>query len=388
MINEKQIKECCGCTACESICTQNAIQMKQNKEGFFYPVINENKCIDCGLCTNVCQKTIKTSPNYPIETYAAFSKNEKIRLISSSGGIFGSIADYCLKNGYFVYGARFNESFEVIHAKVNKDIESFYGSKYVQSNLKNVYISIENELKDGNKILFIGTPCQVLGLNNFLNQKNCIKENLLLLDFVCHGVPSPLILKKYLLELEKEYNSKIRKVSFRNKTYGWNLFSLKIEFYNNKTYIKNLKEDIYLQGFLKNLTLGESCYKCKANNFRSNSDITLGDYWGVEKILKDSNYKNDKGVSLLLINTLKGKKLINDLSNKIEKKDINLQDAIKYNPCIIKSVKRNKHRNNFFYNINNKKISVTSLMKSYTQITAKEKIVIRIKQTIKNILEG
>ncbi|NZA40105.1 Coenzyme F420 hydrogenase/dehydrogenase, beta subunit C-terminal domain [Eubacterium callanderi] len=388
MINKIQIKECCGCTACKSICPQNAIQMKQNKEGFFYPVINENNCIECGFCTKVCQKTIKTSSNYPIETYAAFSKNEKIRSISSSGGIFGSIADYYLKNGYLVYGARFNESFEVIHAKVNKDVESFYGSKYVQSNLENVYISIKNELKDGKKILFIGTPCQVLGLNNFLKQKNCNKENLLLLDFICHGVPSPLILKNYLLELEKKYNSKIRKVSFRNKTYGWNLFSLKIEFYNNNTYIKNLKEDAYLQGFLKNLTLGESCYKCKANNFRSNSDITLGDYWGVEKFLKDYNYNDDKGVSLLLINTLKGKKLINILSNKIVRKDINLQDAIKYNPCIIKSVKRNKKRNKFFNDINNKKISVTSLMKFYTQITFKEKITKHMKQTIKNMLEG
>ena len=143
-----------------------------------------------------------------------------------------------------------------------------------------------------------------------------------------------------------------------------------------------------LQGFLKNLTLGESCYKCKANNFRSNSDITLGDYWGVEKFLKDYNYNDDKGVSLLLINTLKGKKLINILSNKIVKKDINLQDAIKYNPCIIKSVKRNKKRNKFFNDINNKKISVTSLMKFYTQITFKEKITKHMKQTIKNMLEG
>jgi polysaccharide pyruvyl transferase WcaK-like protein/coenzyme F420-reducing hydrogenase beta subunit len=346
-------KTCSGCGACAAVCPSKCIKMEESKEGFLYPNVDYTKCTDCGLCRKVCIVNQKIESKSFKTAYAAMNKNDEIRLNSSSGGVFDLLAKYTLNNKGVVIGAAFNEHNEVCHIIIDKikDLNKLYGSKYVQSNLKNTYIETKKYLEEGKEVLFSGTPCQIFGLKSFLSKKY---DNLLTVDFVCHGVPSPKIFKKYCEFLEKENNSKITEINFRNKSKGWKLSSSKYVFANGKTLVENSNENIYMKAFLNNLSLRESCYNCKIKKLVSGSDITLADYWGVEKV--HEKLDDNKGTSLVIINSPKGGLVFDEINCELNFLETNFDVAASYNRCVNESVSPHPNRSQFFENIDNNNI--------------------------------
>lgn len=316
MIQIKDKADCCGCTACASRCPKNAITMEPDTLGFKYPKVDLDKCIDCGLCEKVCAFNDNYDKSLNLkepEIYAARHKDIHEIETSRSGAAFIAISDYILENGGIVYGVGYKDHFRVAHkrATTKEERNEFKGSKYVQSDLDGIFRQVKEDLKQGNTVLFSGTPCQTAGLNSYIGKK--FRENLVLVDIVCHGVPSPYIWQDYLTYLENKYKSKIIKVNFRDKSrIGWSGHIESFVFAN-----KNKVElDVFKYLFGKNIMLRSSCGSCVFTNFNRPSDITIGDYWGWEKISKDFNNDN-KGCSLLFINTIKGQILLNNISNNL-----------------------------------------------------------------------
>lgn len=316
MIQIKDKADCCGCTACASICPKDAITMEPDTLGFKYPKVDLDKCINCGLCEKVCAFNDNYDKSLNLkepEIYAARHKDIHEIETSRSGAAFIAISDYILENGGIVYGVGYKDHFRVAHkrATTKEERNEFKGSKYVQSDLDGIFRQVKEDLKQGNTVLFSGTPCQTAGLNSYIGKK--FRENLVLVDIVCHGVPSPYIWQDYLTYLENKYKSKIIKVNFRDKSrIGWSGHIESFVFAN-----KNKVElDVFKYLFGKNIMLRSSCGSCVFTNFNRPSDITIGDYWGWEKISKDFNDDN-KGCSLLFINTIKGQILLNKISNNL-----------------------------------------------------------------------
>ena len=290
--------------------------MEPDTLGFKYPKVDLDKCIDCGLCEKVCAFNDNYDKSLNLkepEIYAARHKDIHEIETSRSGAAFIAISDYILENGGIVYGVGYKDHFRVAHkrATTKEERNEFKGSKYVQSDLDGIFRQVKEDLKQGNTVLFSGTPCQTAGLNSYIGKK--FRENLVLVDIVCHGVPSPYIWQDYLTYLENKYKSKIIKVNFRDKSrIGWSGHIESFVFAN-----KNKVElDVFKYLFGKNIMLRSSCGSCVFTNFNRPSDITIGDYWGWEKISKDFNDDN-KGCSLLFINTIKGQILLNKISNNL-----------------------------------------------------------------------
>lgn len=352
-------KRCSGCYACYNICPQNAIEMKQDKEGFYYPYIIQNKCIGCGLCDDVCpnqHKNINIS-DITSEVYGAWSKSEEIRLNSTSGGIFSELAINILDNNGYVCGAKYNEEFMVEHYIIRKkdELDKIRQSKYVQSSLGFIYRSIEKYLSSNKYILFCGTPCQCSGLINYLDIKKINRDKLLVVDFVCRGVNSPKVYRKFLDELENIYKSKVKKVWFKNKEYGWNRFSTRIDFENGKVYLEDRKSDIYMRGYIeKNLYMRPSCSECNYKSSQRTSDITLADFWGIK--MNNSSLDTDKGTSLVIINSNKGKEIWKNILQRIIYEDKRLEDATKGNVCLYKPIEHSKERSELMKEIDNMNI--------------------------------
>lgn len=290
-------KKCCACEACKNTCPKHCILMMEDKEGFLYPKVNTVDCINCGLCEKVCPVLHQTEKRTPVAVYAAKHDDDDVRLSSSSGGAFTFFAEKVIDDGGVVFGARFNEKWEVIHdyTETKEGLRYFKGSKYVQSQIGDTYQQALLFLQKGRKVLFTGTSCQIAGLKYFLHKDY---DNLLTIDVICHGVPSPKVWKKYLNEVLPDADSRITGISFRDKKYGWKNFSLRIEL-NNKSYIKKYSSDLYFSLFLSNITLRPSCYFCPAKSGKSCSDITLGDFWGIENISHE--FDDDKGCSAILV---------------------------------------------------------------------------------------
>lgn len=326
---DKKIKknECCGCSACNNICPLECITMKSDSEGFWYPEVDYAKCIKCQKCIKVCPAVNKPSTENTLknaQVVAAYSKNEEIRINSTSGGMFSEIAKYILNNKGKVFGARYNENHLVEHYKIEdiSQIEILRQSKYLQSDILKTFKEAKEELNIGNIVLFAGTPCHIAALKNFLGKDY---ENLLTIDFLCRGVISPDVYKQYLKSLEKKYKSKIKKVIFKNKTFGWHRFSTKVIFENGEEYIKDRYTDSYMRGYLeRNLYLRPSCYECQYKTLPRYSDITLGDFWGIEKIKK--HLDQDKGTSIFMINTNKGKEVFEKIKENLIFEEMKLED--------------------------------------------------------------
>lgn len=341
MILFTQKDECCGCTACEHICPEHAIKMTADEEGFLYPQINAEQCIECGLCKKVCafQNGYDTSNNFDIPfVFAVKHKNPDERLTSRSGGMFIAVSDYILNKGGVVYGVGYAEHFRVIHKRATtpEQRNEFKGSKYVQSDLSKIFQQVKADLINGIPVLFSGTPCQTAGLNSFLGKIN--KKNLWICDIVCHGVPSPLIWKDYIDYIEKKHNDSIEKVDFRDKEFGW---SSHIESFIFKKRNDKITLKTFTDLFYQHIILRPSCGKCKYTNFIRPSDITLADFWGIEKVSAEFNADN-KGVSLVLINTPKGKDIFEAVNSDLVYLESNITDCLQPNlqhPSIF-SIKR------------------------------------------------
>lgn len=384
MIEIKKKDKCCGCYGCANICSKACISMKVDNEGFWYPNVDIYKCINCDLCVNVCPviNSMKNN-NVEIKAFACKNTDENVRFKSSSGGVFSLLCEYVIKLGGVVFGASYDENFDVRHtfAKKLEECEQFRGSKYVQSKIGDTYKQAKKFLEEGKIVLFSGTQCQIKGLNLYLIKKYV---NLITVDVVCHGVPSPKVFKKYKDSLITRYNGEIKDIRFRDKGKGWREFSFISEFDNGKVYSKTLKEDIYMKGFLSDLYLRPSCYSCTAKNYRSGSDLSLADYWGVEHIHPE--FYDDKGVSLITINSQKGLEIFRIISNNMEILETDLDYVISHNPALIKSVKYNRKRVKFFKEIEKRKFedALTITLKCSTFKKIKNKINYEILKIINN----
>lgn len=370
-------KECTGCGACSNICPKHAITMQADEEGFKYPKIDKEKCINCNLCEKVCPvlNRPKTNTKEPIDVLAAYTKNEEERILSSSGGIFFELSSIILSKQGVIIGAGYDEQFNVVHKIINnkEDLKELQGSKYVQSDTKNTYKEAKEILENGTEVLYVGTPCQIAGLKSFL-QKDY--NNLYTCDLVCHGVPSPKVWQKYL----SEYDGQIQSCYFRNKDDGWNCFSMKIVFENNKFKRFKMTKDDFIRLFLNNYTLRPSCYDCKFSKIPRIADISLGDFWGVEG--KYAEFSDDKGTSLILVNSEKGQELLENIKDKIiYKENCDLDYAIKCNPCICGSVKEPEKRKEFFNDLD--KMKIKQLANKYL---TKQSLISRIYGKVKRII--
>lgn len=370
--------ECCGCHACYSACPKNAIEMIVDENGFKIPKINQNLCINCGKCNRVCPIKNKIDTENESMAYAAYNKDIDTRLNSSSGGIFSLLAEYILSQDGVVFGARFNEKFEVVHDYITKkeDIPKFQGSKYVQSSIGNSYKDAKKFLKEGKYVLFTGTPCQIAGLLKYLDNSY---DKLYTQDFICHGSPAPRVWSQYLKYQKSLNKMDIKRINFRNKKNGWGAFSMSID-YDKSEYNKIHDEDCFMKAFLSDLCLRDSCYNCKLKGKNRNSDITLADFWGIDNVLPELN-KDDLGISLVIINSSKGKKIFNELKDIFFKK-VNLKEAVYSNPSYNKSANKPKNREKFLNEIykNDFEICVNS---NVPKISVLKKILWKI-QRIKN----
>lgn len=323
-LDTKKNEDCCGCRACEHICKYNAIQMYENKEGFLYPKINETICVNCGICRKVCPFNADIKNSDINEIYAAQNKNIDMLEKSSSGGMFVLFAEHILNNKGVVYGCTFNDDFVVNQTMAINRIElsRMHGSKYVQSDTQKSYKKTKEMVDQGMQVLYSGTPCQIAGLKLYL-RKNY--DNLLTVDFLCHGVPSPKLFKNYLNSIEKKRKGKVIKFSFRDKSKkGWGIVTSYIinKDGKEKKYYENGNINSYSYGYTKGYFNRQCCYNCPFKGSNHYSDITIADYWGVRNYHPDLNA--EKGVSILMINTIHGRKSFEEIYSKmiIEKTDI------------------------------------------------------------------
>ncbi len=315
MIQVQDKRECCGCTACASICNHEAIHMQVDEMGFKYPVVDISKCVECGLCEKVCafQEHYDTASNFQEPfVYAVRHKNNKEIKTSRSGAMFTALSDFIFERKGIVYGVGFADHFRVVHKRITnrEDCKDLKGSKYVQSDLTDIFRSVKKDLADGFPVLFSGTPCQTSGLHSFLGKKEW--ENLYLCDIVCHGVPSPKVWADYLEYVETKENRLIEKVNFRDKERGWKAHFESFVFQGGKKIITRTFTDL----FYKHLILRPSCSSCKFTNTRRPSDITIADFWGWEKAVPGFN-DDDLGCSLVFVNTPKGDQLFKHILPEI-----------------------------------------------------------------------
>lgn len=389
IINEKLEQEnltCCGCTACYAICPKGAITMQEDSEGFKYPAIDKSKCIDCGLCCKVCPLDKKLENVIaPAASFACTAKDENFAKQSSSGGVFAILANMYIKEQAVIYDAAFDDNLNVCHIRADKkdELKSLYTSKYVQSDMGNAFRQVKGDLDNGKKVLFAGTPCQVAGLKSYL-QKDYL--NLLSVDFICHGVPSPLVWQRYIIAMEKKLNNKITEISFRDKKDGWKNYYFKLSTANGDVFYEKHGENIYMKGFLKDLYLRPSCYDCKFKTLHRASDITLADFWGIEKIIPEINV--EKGVSLCWASSEKGDTILDKALKQTIYEQVDLNEAIKHNPSAITSVKRHKNRNKFFEDISKSDIDIISLIeKYYDNRSLRKRLSYKLRTKIKSLFK-
>ena len=384
MIKIDNKQNCCGCHACLNICPKNAISMKMDEKGFLYPEVNKDKCIKCCLCLKACPIISKKENNKfdsEVNAYACYNKNDEERLNSSSGGLFVLFAKEIINRNGVVFGATLDNNNKVIHDHCQKidDLKKFMGSKYVQSTIGDSYKKVKEFLIKDKYVLFTGTPCQIEGLKKYLKRDY---DKLYTQDIICHGVPSPLVWEKYKKHRKEKDNNTPKNISFRNKDDGWKLFNMKFT-YEKSCYKKNQTEDLYMKAFLKNTILRDSCYNCSFKKKNRVSDITLADYWGVENVHPELN--DNKGISLLIVNSEKGNELFKNISKYLIYKKTDLNTAIKYNPSYINSVNSDPNREVFFNNL--EKMDFEDLVKKYTQKNPwYRRLLGKIKRIIKKIL--
>lgn len=381
MIDIKDKSKCSGCHSCYNICPKQCITMKEDQEGFWYPEVDVEQCIDCGLCEKRCPILNDMKIDNQPQAYACYNKDESIRKESSSGGVFTLLASLVIEKGGIVYGASFNNENMVEHIEIDNanDLNKLRGSKYVQSKIENTYSKVKDYLNQERLVYFSGTPCQIDGLLAFLNKRY---DNLILQDIVCHGVPSPKVWKKYLEQFNIEEDAKI---SFRDKSTGWDSYSFTIDQKEKFTQLSSQNE--YMKVFLKDLCLRPSCYDCHSKSLHRNSDITLADFWGIKNICPEL-YDN-KGTSLVFINSKKGKELFENIKQDIEYKEVNIEDASKYNPSSYKSVSMPDKRNKYMENIFNNDFNKYSKKYTKTPLILKVKIIISIcLHKVKKIIKG
>ena len=386
MIQIKYKKDCCGCAACVAVCTRNAITMQPDALGFLYPVVDKDKCTECGLCDKVCAFNDNYDKSLNLEqpiAYGARHKDMDEVATSRSGAAFIAISDYILENGGVVYGAGYTDHFRVVHkrAATKEQRNEFKGSKYVQSDMTGVFRQVKEDLRNGLTVLFSGTPCQTAGIHSYVGAK--LRANLFLVDIVCHGVPAPYIWRDYLIYLEKKYKSTICGVDFRDKNkFGWVAHRESFKFAENK----DTDADTYTYTFYKHIMLRHSCGTCKYANLQRPSDITIADFWGWEKTDPKIN-ADDKGLSLILCNTNKGQEIFDTIMEEMTYVKVELKNCMQ--PNLQYPTKPHPKRMTFEHDYEKKGFEY--VMKKYGNLGWRYKArkhISRIKKVVKHIIKG
>ncbi len=342
MIDIRNKKECCGCHACMSVCPERCIRMVADEEGFLYPQVNTSLCVGCNLCEKVCPVIHQHQPRMPLKVYASANKNLSVRMDSSSGGIFTLLAETVISRGGVVFGACYDEDWNVVHGWTDtmEGTKAFRGAKYVQSRIGNAYKEAKRLLEQGCQVLFSGTPCQTAGLKRFLRKEY---EGLLTVDIVCHGVPSPDVWQSYLASINGKQD-RITYISMRNKKDGWSRYRMEIHAGDVPLYSGKASLNLYSKGYLANLYLRPSCHACPARAGKSRSDITLGDYWGIQRF--HPSFDDNKGTNLVLINTQKGMNHYGMID--VYHIETTYSQGIKENACVERSVPYPSLRDEFW----------------------------------------
>lgn len=376
---------CCGCKACGDICPKKAISFTLDIEGFWYPEVDASKCVDCGLCKNACPiinvDSIKRNNLPQSICYAAENKNLEVVFDSTSGGLFSALADRMYRDKGYVGGAIFNDDFSVREYISNnkEDLPKLRSSKYLQSNAEDFYKEIKALLDGGEKVLICGTPCQMAALRSFL-QKDY--ENLIIVDFICRGVNSPKIWRKYLDSFEERYGSKVIYAKAKSKEYGWRNLTQKVVLENGKAYYETRDTSAFTKGYLHtNAYCRPSCYDCKFKGFPRIADITIADFWGVENV--DQSMEKDLGTSLVMVNSHKGMNYFEKIRPRINSLEVPFDSILAGNPALVKSLDPPiVDRKRFFEDVD--KMTFTQLAEKYIVDHHPQKVT--TKRRIKNVL--
>lgn len=345
MIDRISVGQCTLCGSCYNACPVDAISFKTPYLDFLYPAIDNSRCVGCDRCEKSCPILAdKQEPEsgYPI-AFAARSRDEEARRKSSSGGVFYELASKILSEGGYICGAVFDDHFHVKHIVSNtqKDLYRMMGSKYAQSDMGMCFRQIKTLLDEGKNVLFTGCPCQVAGLRTYIGRKH---PNLLLVELICHGIPSDQMLQTYIGMQEKKYGSRLKEMEFRNKEKGWHNSSVRMEFENGRVHSEPMTFDTYMQGYFRGVTLKESCFSCQFRGFKSGSDLTIGDLWGAEISIPDMDDNN--GLSAVIVNSEKGTLFLN--RSKIIRRQFEIDKILKYNQSLLTSFDEGVQRTAFY----------------------------------------
>lgn len=406
MIHIKREQDCCGCNACVQKCPKRCISLIETQEGFLYPQVNKTDCLDCGLCEKVCPIINKKDEKIPELILAVKNPKEDERLNSSSGGVFISLAKATICHGGVVFGAVYDENMEVkhIYTECLENVFPMMRSKYMQSRIGNTFQEAERFLKAGREVLYVGTPCQIAGLHNYLQKKY---DNLIAVDIVCHGVPSPGVWRDYLNELKSSISAQnaadgkntvisslkftpvITGVNFREKHgYGWKKYGFVVKYKSalkaeNTVLLSSIfYNNPFMRGFLANVYLRPSCYECPAKGGRSQSDMTIADYWGIDNIMPE--FDDDKGVGLVLINTKKGKEIFGNLELITIK--TSYEFAKKNNIAICQSVIPHPKRNSFFQYRLSPEYNFEKTINKILKVSFRHRFTLYVKKMIKKMI--
>ena len=336
-------EDCCGCHSCYNACPKKAIQMISDDEGFLYPEIEADKCVSCGICVNKCPAVNRPELLRLNRAYACCAKDRDLQMKSSSGAVFALLSNEVLSEGGVVCAAAFDDNLKVIHFCTDdaKQAERFKTSKYVQSEIGSVYSEIKEYLTSGRKVLFAGTPCQAAGLKAYLNKDY---EELVTVDLICHGVPSPEVWKKYLSEIAD--GRKVTAMTFRNKEKGIDRSTLDYTLENGTVIQEKYGESPYIKGFISNLYLRPSCYRCHYKGCERCSDITIGDFWSAKEYYPEvySQY----GTSAVIIHSTAGRDIFQKIYGQLQICDAKPEEIAVWNSCLLEAVKEPEERKAFF----------------------------------------
>lgn len=382
MIQIKNKAHCCGCTACATACPRGCITMEKDAEGFLYPRVDTTRCTDCGLCQKVCPMDKGMSPEaMPLDSYVGRDKRAGVLGRGTSGGIYTAIMEYVLGLGGVVYGAVTGEDRVVRHVRVESPTDGNFvkipGSKYVRSDIVGIYALVKEDLAAGRTVVFSGTPCQVAGLKTFLGKDD---SQLLTVDIVCHGTPSPLLWERYVEWQEQKYGSRIRSVRFRNKTYGYHSGTMKLEFENGRTYYASARVDLFLRSFFSDLCSRPSCYDCRFKQAKHVSDLTLFDAWHAAE-LNVAVRDDDRGYTNIFVQSERGRALLEAVRRTMELYETDAGQAIALDGVMVRdSVRWNDKREVFFLGLTDEPLD--RHCKKFFKITCKDCCIEKAKRFI------